>query len=84
MRRAATWPPDDEQELVSRVVPTAGGECLFERTPPTSTGVEVRHHGELLVLLPVRMPPSEPLDPMKEALVSDLAAQAGLCCATCG
>jgi signal transduction histidine kinase len=40
--------------------------------------VEVRHHGELLGALSVRMPPSDPMDPAKDKLVRDLAAQAGL------
>jgi signal transduction histidine kinase len=40
--------------------------------------VEVRHQGELLGALSVEMPPSDPMDPTKEKLVRDLAAQAGL------
>jgi signal transduction histidine kinase len=40
--------------------------------------VEVRHQGELLGALSVEMPPSDPMDPAKEKLVRDLAAQAGL------
>ena len=39
---------------------------------------EVRHQGELLGALSVQMPASDPLDPSKEKLVHDLAAQAGL------
>jgi signal transduction histidine kinase len=38
----------------------------------------VRHQGELLGALSVAMPASEPMNPSKEALVRDLAAQAGL------
>jgi signal transduction histidine kinase len=41
-------------------------------------GVEVRHLGELLGALSVTMPPSDPMNPSKERLVRDLAAQAGL------
>jgi len=49
----------------------------------TATGeadltVEVRHQGELLGALAVSMPASDPMDPAKERLVNDLAAQAGL------
>ena len=39
---------------------------------------DVRHQGELLGALTVAMPPSDPMDPAKERLVHDLAAQAGL------
>ena len=40
--------------------------------------VEVRHQGELLGALSVLMPPSDPMNPAKDKLVRDLAAQAGL------
>ena len=40
--------------------------------------VEVRHQGDLLGALSVAMPANDPMDPSKERLVSDLAAQAGL------
>ncbi len=39
---------------------------------------EVRHQAELLGALSVRMPANDPMDPTKEKLVADLAAQAGL------
>jgi signal transduction histidine kinase len=39
---------------------------------------EVRHQGERLGALSVAMPANDPMDPAKEKLVSDLAAQAGL------
>ncbi|HVF08938.1 MAG TPA: sensor histidine kinase [Actinomycetota bacterium] len=39
---------------------------------------EVRHQGELLGALSVSMPPSDPMNPSRERLVRDLAAQAGL------
>jgi signal transduction histidine kinase len=39
---------------------------------------EVRHQGELLGVIEVVMPASDPVDPAKEKLVRDLAAQAGL------
>jgi signal transduction histidine kinase len=41
-------------------------------------GVEVTHQGEVLGELAVTMPPSEPMNPTKQQLVEDLAAQAGL------
>ena len=40
--------------------------------------VEVRHQGEDLGALSVALPANDPLDPAKEKLVRDLAAQAGL------
>ncbi len=40
--------------------------------------VEVRHQGEVLGALSVAMPANDPMDPAKEKVVSDLAAQAGL------
>jgi signal transduction histidine kinase len=40
--------------------------------------VEVRHQGELLGALAVSLPANDPLDPTREQLMQDLAAQAGL------
>jgi signal transduction histidine kinase len=45
---------------------------------PDDHRAEVRHQGELLGALSVAMPPSDPIDPAKEKLIADLAAQAGL------
>jgi signal transduction histidine kinase len=45
---------------------------------PDDHRTDVRHQGELLGALSVAMPASDPMDPAKEKLVSDLAAQAGL------
>jgi signal transduction histidine kinase len=45
---------------------------------PGEHTVEVRHQGELLGALSVEMPPSDPMNPAKDKLVRDLAAQAGL------
>jgi signal transduction histidine kinase len=39
---------------------------------------EVRHQGELLGALSVALPANDPMDPAKEKLIADLAAQAGL------
>jgi signal transduction histidine kinase len=47
-------------------------------SPPGEWAVEVRDHGDLLGALSVRMPPADPMNPAKEKLVKDLAAQAGL------
>jgi signal transduction histidine kinase len=40
--------------------------------------VQVRHQGQVLGALAVSMPASDPIDPTREQLVRDLAAQAGL------
>jgi len=52
----------------SEADPSAAGE---NRT-------EVRHQGELLGALSVSMPTNDPMDPSKEKLIGDVAAQAGL------
>ena len=45
--------------------------------PETSFAAEVRHQGDLLGALGVVMPANDPMNPSKERLVRDLAAQAG-------
>ena len=40
--------------------------------------IEVRHQDEVLGALSVRMPANDPMEPAKERLIRDLAAQAGL------
>jgi signal transduction histidine kinase len=45
---------------------------------PDDARTEVRHQGELLGALSVALPANDPMDPAKEKLISDLAAQAGL------
>jgi signal transduction histidine kinase len=70
LRREATWP----EPMPPALVP-APGDALPELG---ERAVEVRHRGELLGAIAVAMPPAEPLDPGKERLIRDLAAQAGL------
>ncbi|HEY5906246.1 MAG TPA: sensor histidine kinase [Actinomycetota bacterium] len=72
LRREAWWPAETPTTLT---LPTRG-----DRLPPFAGEevVEVRQQGELLGALTVTMPASEPFDVSKSALVSDLAAQAGL------
>ena len=48
-----------------------------EDAVPT-VAIEVRHQDEVLGALSVRMPANDPMDPAKERLIRDLAAQAGL------
>jgi signal transduction histidine kinase len=72
LRRASSFPTDG----TSATVPVPDGEL-----PPfngASFAVPVRHQGELLGALVVAKPPSDPITPAEEALVADLAAQAGL------
>jgi signal transduction histidine kinase len=45
--------------------------------PPGETAVVVRDRGDVLGALSVRMPAADPMNPTKEKLVRDLAAQAG-------
>jgi signal transduction histidine kinase len=45
---------------------------------PEDFRTDVRHQGETLGALSVAMPSNDPMDPSKEKLVVDLAAQAGL------
>jgi signal transduction histidine kinase len=67
LRLVASWPAD-----APTTVAASGLDV------PGETVAEVRDRGELLGALSVRMPPSDPMTPMKEKLVRDLAAQAGL------
>jgi signal transduction histidine kinase len=50
----------------------------LDAPPARDHAVEVRHQGVQLGELSVTMPPSDPIDPVKEKLIGDLAAQAGL------
>jgi len=66
MQPAASWPPESADEDTRAA--TALGEGSFE----------VRHQGELLGAITVSMPAADPMNPSKEKLIRDLAAQAGL------
>jgi signal transduction histidine kinase len=73
LRSAASWPmkQTDIQSL-----------ALSDGQLPEFNGIDkaiaVRHQGELLGALTVTKPPGEPLTPGEEALLTDLASQAGL------
>jgi signal transduction histidine kinase len=69
---AASWPSDGV------VTPAAVEDGRPGEFGLGEHGVEVRHLDELLGALSVTMPPSDPMNPSKERLVRDLAAQAGL------
>ncbi len=72
LRQAAAWPEDTTS---IPAIPTAPEG---ELSVPGETAVEVRDRGDLLGALSVRMPAADPMNPTKEKLVRDLAAQAGL------
>jgi signal transduction histidine kinase len=72
LRPAASWPENGFVPPVAIEDGRPGGFGEGEE------GVEVRHLGELLGALSVTMQPSDPMNPSKERLVRDLAAQAGL------
>jgi signal transduction histidine kinase len=68
-RPAAGWPGDTSPDEPQ---PSA---TLGDLDPGT---FEVRHQGELLGAITVRMPANDPMSPSKERLIRDLASQAGL------
>jgi signal transduction histidine kinase len=73
LRPSARWPEDG---------PAAGPVLLSDgalpEIPGTSRAVEVLQGGELLGALAVSKPPSDPLTPTEDRLLTDLAGQAGL------
>ncbi len=73
LRPETTWPadasPPDARALATDAVSPAH---------ETESVVEVRHQGELLGAITLEQPPDDPMNPAREALLSDLAAQAGL------
>jgi len=69
MRPAASWPPEAAEDEPSPM------SALPEVDPGS---FEVRHQGELLGAVTVHMPANDPMNPGKEKLIRDLAAQAGL------
>ena len=72
LRPEVTWPPDtphvDPRHFAETDLPADLGGEVFE----------VRHQGELLGALTVSLPPNDPINPTKERLARDMAAQAGL------
>jgi signal transduction histidine kinase len=74
VRPEARW-PEGETALVDPV-PAPSGE--LDTLPGADRVVPVRHHGELLGALAVRMPAAEPLKPQTKKLIEDLAGHAGL------
>jgi signal transduction histidine kinase len=71
MRAEASWPADTD---AAALVPTPS-----DRLPDfDDLAFEVRHQGELLGALTVAPAPDDPMNPTKEKLIRDMAAQAGL------
>lgn len=72
MRPEASWPPDTPSVPGVPVrgddLPVFGDDDAFE----------VRHQGDLLGALTVTVAANDPMDPTKEKLIRDMAAQAGL------
>ncbi len=72
LRPDATWPPEAP---TTNTITLEGSELP---AMPGEDAVPVRHQGEILGALSVRMSASDPMTPAKERLVRDLAEQAGL------
>jgi signal transduction histidine kinase len=72
LRRASSFPAEGPVALLR--LPRDGLPAIED----ASLAIAVRHQGELLGALAVTKPPSDPITPAEEALVADLAAQAGL------
>jgi signal transduction histidine kinase len=73
IRPAAVWPSNGETPAPRRLT----GDKVPEFAD-VSVAVPVRHQGELLGVFTLVKPPNEPLSPVEQKLVADLAAQAGL------
>jgi signal transduction histidine kinase len=74
LRPEARWPEGGPAR--EDPVPAPSGELAT--LPGADRVVPVRHHGELLGALAVRMPAAEPLKPQTVKLIEDLAGHAGL------
>jgi signal transduction histidine kinase len=72
--RAAAASPPEAGVGDAEALPTEGLPDL----PDGEEAFPVRHRGDLLGALSVRMPANDPMDPSKARLIQDLAAQAGL------
>jgi len=73
IRPAAVWPSNGGAPAPRHLT----GDKVPEFAD-VSVAVPVRHQGELLGVFTLVKPPNEPLSPVEQKLVADLAAQAGL------
>jgi signal transduction histidine kinase len=74
LQLAASWPEGAQPEKT----PLPASEDELPEFPDSDRAVPVRHQSELLGALTLTKPPSEPVTPAEEKLLSDLASQAGL------
>jgi signal transduction histidine kinase len=74
LQLAASWPEGSEPERT--LLPVLDDQP--PEFPDSDRAVPVRHQSELLGALTLTKPPSEPVAPAEEKLLSDLASQAGL------
>ncbi|MGZ5345895.1 MAG: sensor histidine kinase [Actinomycetota bacterium] len=76
LRVAASWPSDEHVLPIERVpLPDDGASLAIPGAGPV---YRIEDRGELLGALAVAMPANDPMDPARDALVRDLAGQAGL------
>ena len=75
LRPASSWP---DGATASPVLRRSGSDQDLPAFPDRERAFPVRHGGELLGAISVVTPPTEPLGPDRERLVSDVAAQTGL------
>ena len=76
LRAAAMWPATNG---AAPPAPKAfDGEHLAGFDEAAGRVIPVRDQGELLGAITLAVPPNEPLDPVRERLVQDVGAQAGL------
>jgi signal transduction histidine kinase len=73
LRPAAAWPAEGQARME---IPLDDGEV--PPLPGADRAYPVQHRGELLGALTVAKRPGDPLRPQEDALLRDLAAQAGL------
>jgi signal transduction histidine kinase len=71
---AVVWLRSDDRSVAAAVWPAASPAPAA--IPINAT--EIRHQGEVLGALSVEMPANDPMNPSTEALIRDLASQAGL------
>jgi signal transduction histidine kinase len=72
-QRARVWLADGAELRPVAVWPSDAASSSSEEFR-----TDVRHQGDLLGALSVSMPANDPMDPSKEKLIADVAAQAGL------
>ena len=75
LRPASSWP---DGATASPALRRSGSDQDLPAFPDRERAFPVRHGGELLGAISVVTPPTEPLGPDRERLVSDVAAQTGL------